>query len=213
MIYFIRHGKPLLPYKSHGEMPFSVLAALASGELNPQVDVDITVKLIADSASTIPLQRIERIFCSPSRRCQETAFLVADYCALVFQKGMATSVLSPLREINFDLRRICATTDCALQDLSEINSSVFAAMAKGNYCEHAEHAYKRVFLIFKMLSQIPDGEFLFVTHDFFMRVIEIFIRNRGKNKNVTFDDLKNTKRNMYAGGFLTNRDMSVFLPF
>lgn len=213
MIYFIRHGKHLLPYRSHDEMPFNVLADLASGKLNPRVDVGITARLIANLANKIPLQRVDVVFCSPSKRCYETALLIADYCARVFQKKVQVSILAPLHEINFDLKRICTMTNFEHYDLGAINDSVFQAMASGKYCEHVSYAYKRISLIFDMLSQMPDAAPLFVTHDFFMRVIELFIRNHGKSKDIACIDLKNTKRNTYASGFLTNSDLSVFLPF
>ena len=42
-LFFIRHSKLLLPYKNHSEMPFKVLADLASEKLNPSVDEQFTL--------------------------------------------------------------------------------------------------------------------------------------------------------------------------
>jgi hypothetical protein len=89
-------------------------------------------------------------------------------------------------------------------------------MISGKNCELVSESYKRVGSFFTMLTDIKNRteKSLSITHDFFMRVIEIYIKNRGQpNPSITYGNLKNTKRNLYLHGFATDFSLSKFLPF
>jgi hypothetical protein len=211
-IFFIRHSKLLLPYKSHDEMPFGVMVDLASEKLNPSIDRKFTQPLIEEISKIIPFSQIDRIFVSPSKRCQETAILIQNFIKQNFQKDIIINFSSELQEIRFNLERIYIATFTDHVDIERINDSVFKAMISGKNCEHTFNSYKRVERFFKALR--GNEKILIITHDFFMRVVEVYIKNHGKSDlSITYDDIKNTKRNLYLHGFATNLSLSEFVPF
>lgn len=214
-IYFIRHGKLLLPYKDHSQMPYGVIANLASEKLNPSIDNVFTKKLVKKNSTVLPFNKIKKIYTSPSKRCQETAKLISCFININLQKNISIKVIPTLKEIRFNLRKIYALPDKSHFDIEIINNNVFRSMLSGKNCENFSLSYNRVKTIFKMLMKNNNNKIsLIVTHDFFMRVIELYIKNQGKNNiSITFDDLKNTKRNSYLSGFATNSQLSSFLPF
>jgi hypothetical protein len=83
-------------------------------------------------------------------------------------------------------------------------------MISGENCETIFNAYKRIETLFTKIDKREKS--LFITHDFFMRVIEIYIKDKKRKcSSITFNDLKNTKRNLYLHGFAT--DSSLFRIF
>lgn len=205
-IFFARHGKLLLPYKNHGEMPYGVIADLASKKLNPPIDKKFSLGLIKIMSKIIPLEKIVKIYASPSKRCQETAALIENFIKKYFNNDVAIDTMFELKEIDFDLRKIYSLPDSDNFDIKKINNKVFEAMARGKNCELASDVYKRVDKIFSVLKEKDDTKkSLLITHDFFMRIIEIYINNKGKKKVlITHNKLKNTKRNGYLSGFATD---------
>ncbi len=56
------------------------------------------------------------------------------------------------------------------------------------------------------------GDTVFITHDFFMRVLELYIRRSGTLGKVHSEDLQNTQRNLYLQGFATENPPNAFIP-
>lgn len=214
-LFFIRHGKLSLPYKSHNEMPFGVIADLASRKSDPSIDRLYFFKLIKNVSEYLPLNKITKIYASPSRRCCETASLISDIAKKNGINCAAVNVLPELKEVNFDLRKICSVSDEEHFDISKINDVVFEAMANGRHCENAAETYKRIDKIFSQIKETGSEEkILFITHDFFMRVIEIYIGNKGiKKDRITFEELRRTHRNGYLSGFAADREFLELLFF
>jgi len=214
-LFFIRHGKLNLPYKNHNEMPFEILVDLASGKLNPPIDINFNNCLINEMSLIIPFRKIKNIYLSPSERCETTASLIANFTYRHFRKRPRFIVTPELKEIEFDLRKIYSPSRRKHFKIETVNDKVFAAMAAGIHCEHALDTYNRVKRIFQRLNKKQEAaESLLITHDFLMRVIEIYIKNHGAaNPLITYKDLKNTKRNQYLHGFATDYLLSNFCPF
>lgn len=213
--YFIRHSKLLLPYKSHDDMPFDVMIDLALEKLNPSIDINFTQSLIKEISKIIPFPQIDRIFASPSKRCQETATLIQNFINQNYQKTIKINTVSELQEIKFNLEKICSATSSNHVDIEKINDSVFKAMINDENCESVFNGYKRIEHFLKTLKNSQNEKItLIVTHDFIMRVIEVYIKNHGKsNLLISYGDIKNTKRNLYLHGFATDISLSKFLPF
>lgn len=213
-LFFIRHGKLGLPYKDHSEIPFDILADLASSKLNPPIDKKFTLSLMKQLSRKIPLEKIEQIYSSSSKRCLETAELLGDFINQKFSKTVRIVTMPELIEVHFDLDKIYPNSKYNQFDIATINDAVFKTMISGKNCEQVLAISKRIEKIFSVVDEIQTNEgLLFVTHDFLMRVIEIFIKNHGKIESpITYFDLKNTKRNLYLDGFATNRLLSKFSP-
>jgi broad specificity phosphatase PhoE len=104
-LFFIRHGKLLLPYKDHSEMPFTALANLASGKIDPPIDKSFIKSLITQISSVIPFKNLKKIYTSPSRRCLETAMVVRDFINQKFHRKPKVIINQELKEIRFDLKK------------------------------------------------------------------------------------------------------------
>lgn len=211
-LFFIRHGKLLLPYKDHSEMPFEVLADLASGKLNPPIDSRFAEDAISGVMKNVPLKEIKKIYTSPSRRCRDTAAFVENFIYRNFQRKVCTFILPELREVYFDLDKIYPSSERKRFDIPTVNEYVLTAMAgNSEYCEAASEAYARTGCVFRLLFREEGSlqKVLLVAHDFTMRVIEIYIKNKGRsNLEITCEDLKNTQRNTYFHGFATNQSLT-----
>lgn len=213
MFYFIRHGKLHLPYKDHDEIPLKVLADLASLKLNPPIDVKFAEKQVLKLAGAIPFHTLEKIYHSPSRRCRDTARLISKFIFDHYDKNVATVTARGLREIQFDLLKVYFPHNADKSSIASVNDAVFEAMVNtSEYCEYAGSAYERVDILLK--SNVAAEPSLFVTHDFIMRVIEIYIKNHGNlHHKITYKELEDTQRNLYLHGFATDFSFNSFLTF
>lgn len=210
-LFFVRHGKLMLPYKDHSEMPLNVLADLASLKLNPPIDKDFASQQFPRLDAAIPFGNIEKIYNSPSLRCQETAKFLSQFISENHNRNIEPVTVEALKEIKFDLLKILPHGPDSTFDISLLNDIVFRSMAQGSeHCESAQSAYGRIGDFLK--SSVGTETALFVTHDFIMRVIEVYIRNRGEsNHEITYEELKNTKRNLYLQGFATDSSFGGFV--
>lgn len=205
-LFFVRHGKLSLPYKNHEEMPFDILADLAFCKINPPVDKQATNLLIQEVKNIIPFEKIDTIYTSPSRRCQKTAQLTVNFIKKNFDKKTKIKIIKDLKEINFDLYKICSSQKKV--NINDINNKVLSCVINNESgCESIQKVYQRVKKLFDRIKK--DKIILFITHDFLLRVVEIYIKNKGRN-NITSQMLTNTKRNFYFRGFATNQAISLF---
>ncbi len=211
-MYFLRHGKLDLPYSSHDVMPFEVLADLASGQMDPPVDEKATREFVRQTFEPLGNLGVTAIYSGPSRRSRETAALIKQCLEENGGGEIATAVLSALREIDFDLRRIYKVLPSKI-DITDVNRKVFEAMVSGEGAEVIGGAGLRVQEIFRTTGDLGTNAVL-VTHDFLVRVIELYIRRAGALGAVSCDDLLGTRRNLYLQGFATENPPSalVFVP-
>lgn len=201
-IFFLRHGKLELPYRDHSEMPFSVLADLASEKLNPPIDAAFTHNILMEMAAKVPFEKIEKIYHSPSPRAADTAQLIQAYIKEKVAKEVLMQPLSDLKEISFDLRKIMPTTPKKI-DIKELNTRVLQAMAEDRADESLVGIQQRVHNVLEMIkNQVErNDDVLFISHDFFMRFLEVAL---------TSCELHNTQRNTYLRGFATDSSLSTF---
>lgn len=212
-IYFLRHGRVLLPYADHSEMPFSVLAQLGLKQLDPALDLQDAKVRIERLRDAVPFSDVISVYTSPARRTHESGDLLASLAH--GDKPHACITLPLLREVDFDLMKL--DTLFNIQDgikshgISAVNSAVFSGMVSDRYCESAEAAYRRVETLFEFIRTLKAGCYVFVTHDFFMRVIEIYIRRQGTPyAAITVEDLEKTQRNLYFTGYVTDAALYSF---
>lgn len=212
---FLRHGKLDLPYADHSEMPFSVFADLGTGVLNPPVNAKHADQRIEQIKQLAGISGTQFIMASPAERCQETANILNSTL-----RGMSgtlpheTSAL--LSEVKFDLRSLNTGGEIEraleVQDITRVNDAIFTAMISGKYCEPIEHIYNRVQSLFERLGNNELKPCLCITHDFLMRVIEIYIRRNGiVFESISLSELQRTRRNTYLSGFATDQDLKTFL--
>lgn len=210
-LFFLRHGKLTLPYKDHSEMPMNVLADLASSKLNPPIDAEFALQQIPRLSAAIPFKDIGKIYNSPALRCRETAGFLSKFIFESYGRSIEPVTTEALREIKFDLSKILSQGDENTFNINSLNDSVFKAMTTDSeYCESVNSAYRRVDGFLKVSGSSEPT--LFITHDFIMRVIEIYIRGkRERQSEMTYEGLKKTKRNLYLQGFATDPSFESFL--
>ena len=200
-------------------MPFSMLSDLGLQKLNPPIDRDYTEQCLDRLATIIPFEKINTIYSSPSLRCQDTAEVIGVYIEKVLGKTVERITIPELEEVYFDLEKLNTVIDIQFAMKQKgvavaVNSGVFQGMMSGTYCEPISKVCERVGKFFKMIQDLPEGKNIFLTHDFLMRVMEIYIRNKGDMTHViTYEELLATKRNLYLQGFATNFSLSTFFDF
>lgn len=201
-IFFLRHGKLQLPYRDHSEMPFSVLADLACEKLNPPIDAASTHNILMEMATKVPFEKIEKIYHSPSPRAADTAQLIQAYIQGKNGRDVVAQTVADLKEVSFDLRKIMPTAPQKI-DIKELNNRVLRAMAEDRADESLAGIQQRVHTVLEMIkNQVErNDDALFISHDFFMRFLEVAL---------TSCDLQNTQRNTYLRGFATDSSLSTF---
>ncbi len=211
-IFFVRHGKVSLPYGNDDQVPYKIFSDMGIGKFNPSIERNDNIELINKISTIIPFGKIDNIYVSPAKRCQETAKLINNFNQSHFKKDVTITITKELKEIEFNLKKIYPNNE--FFNNKKISDKLFKAMIGGKGCESALDAYKRVKIIFEMLATDNNKISMLITHDFLMRVIEIYIKNRGKSNILfSFNSLKNTKRNLNLSGFATDLQLSSFLPF
>jgi broad specificity phosphatase PhoE len=213
-IFFVRHGKLSLPFKDHSVIPFSVLATLGRNELEPPIDMEVTKSFAESFLKLVPQDEITKIFSSPSKRCQETATMIKDLLCKTEQRNIEIITVPEIREVFFDLDGLAKSFNySSSQGIDGVNTLVFQGMLAGKQAETFSDSFKRVTKFFDILKQEKVGTYIVVTHDFIMRVIEIFIKNKGQvTISIGLETLEGTKRNTYVRGFETDMENLSFSP-
>ncbi len=194
-------------------MPANLLNDLGKKTLDPNLDFDyISKDLSEDLSKIIQLEKIEKIYVSPFRRCQETGRFIAEFIQKNYNQKIEIEVCEELREIYFELENILANKKSA--GIFGLNSAVLEAIYNGENAESMVKICERLNSFFDFLFNC-DTNTLVVSHDFLMRFIELTILNKGKIQasDISLIELLNTKRNIYLRGFFTDNDFSDIQNF
>lgn len=205
-IYFLRHGKPDLPFASYAETPFSVLCEMASGARDLGIKTDLSRELLQEGIAkngAFPVGA--RVVMSPRRRAQETAELVRNEV-----HSAAPEVVVDLIELSFDLEKLYSPANGI--DMDALNRAVLLAVETGEFAESLDHAFERVRHVFEKI-QTYNQPVICITHDFFMRTIELFIRHHGDVTTVVPGELLTTQTNHPCTGFKTDSDFVTFVSW
>lgn len=211
-IYFVRHGRLQLPYRDHGEMPPDVLARLGDKSLNPHIDAGFARKRWESLLAKNDFSRIGQIYASPSLRCVETGQILGELIAEKYGKRLQVLIEPQLREAAFDLKKILSLNGEPAPRIEDINAAVLRAIIAGKRAEPLDSCFARVKDVFERLVFESPASSMFITHDFIMRVIELFIRFKGERNAFNENNLLSTRRNSYVGGFATSSKLSEFFP-
>lgn len=213
-IFFIRHAKLNLSYRNHSEMPFEVIADLATGALDPGIDHGTLEQGFKKLSQTIPFEKLEVMYTGPSKRTRETGEAIAKLISSAQGRKIKPAILPQLREVAFDIRSIIPFSERASLKIDVLNEAVLSAMVRGEYAESASHVYERVDKLFNIIRFPDRGDSLLISHDFYMRVIEIYIKRHGESDhNITIGELRGTRQNSYLHGFVTDISLNSFSGF
>lgn len=209
-VYFIRHGKLLLNYKNHADMPMHILADLASKKIDPPIDSLFLKKNINKLSKIIPFGKLDVIYASPSKRCRESAEFISDYINKKDNKKIPIITSLELKEVKFDLHKIYKGKNKVV--FKNLNDDVFKAMVTGVGSESAKTAQMRINKFMNKIKKNKSKRILVISHDFVMRVIEIYAKNNGAKGGISLVNLKDTQRNDYLNGFGINVNFKKVVP-
>ncbi|MBI4132971.1 MAG: histidine phosphatase family protein [Candidatus Sungbacteria bacterium] len=215
-IYIIRHSKLDVPYQSHLEMPYEVLADLASGKLDPGIAPGSRELFFEAAGSVLPLNQVGAIYYNnsgkQSRRSKESAELVQSIIKEKHARGVSLIGNPDIKEVDFDLTKILPKEEFEKHGMPAIRSALYKAEIDGRVVESIADMYARIERIFTLLKQHESkGEtVLIISHDFFMRVMEVYATMTKKADEVKLQYLERTILNTYFRGFGASYDLKQF---
>ncbi len=215
-IYFIRRGKINLPEDNLDILPSLIIHDFGFVPENQVISIDKsgTYKLIKERSESVPFNDIEVIFTAESQRCRETANIARDLVKNEYGKKVEAITLLLLNEIQFRIDKICPEFKEEYKTLSLdfIDERVFKAMLGSDWCEPVSQAFWKVEYLFKMFDKHREkGNILVISHPYFMRIVELYVKGR-RDSQVTIFDLLNTQRNMPCDGFRVDFSHSELTP-
>ncbi len=212
--FFIRHGQLVEPYINHLTMDYEILADLSTSTLNPSININAH-ELFIKQTTGIDLSGVQTIYYNDSnfqsKRSYESAILIKDILSKQSGRTILLKGLPELREARFDVRQLLSKDEFKRGGMPAIRTALYAGQIHGT--EHTESIADisvRIKKIVDIINNQPNSDMLFVTHDFFMRVIEVYITREERLNQVTVNDLEQTGLNYYFGGFYTDQKMHKF---
>ncbi|MDP3995353.1 MAG: histidine phosphatase family protein [bacterium] len=206
-IYIIRHSKVDLPYKSHLEMPYEVLSDLASGKLDPSIAPESRELFFKAAGTSLPLESIDVIYFNnsdkQSRRSKESAELVQGVIKEKYSRHVPLIGNPDVKEVDFDLPTILSKAEFEKHGMPAIRTALYKAEIEGKVVESIVHMYERIARILDTMKQHERrGETaLIISHDFFMRVMEVYLAVTKNPGDVRLGHLEATILNTYFRGF------------
>ncbi|PIY97039.1 MAG: hypothetical protein COY66_01740 [Candidatus Kerfeldbacteria bacterium CG_4_10_14_0_8_um_filter_42_10] len=217
-IYFIRHSKLDLPYENHLQMPYGILNDLATGQLDPSI-VQNSNKLFLKAAAGLPLKNIDVIYFNnsnfQSKRSRDSAFLIGKVLKEKYNRKVPIFGNPYLKEIDFCLKDILSKEKFLKEKMPAVRTALYNALINKGPVEQIDHVFKRIEAVLKSLKKHQDKNqtVMLVSHDFYMRAVEVFFRKSKNFRNITVDDLEKTTLNTYFKGFSVSDDGKSFNRF
>lgn len=217
-IYFIRHSKLDLPYENHLKMPYEILDDLATSKIDASIAKN-SEELFLETAENLPLKDVDVIYFNnsnfQSKRSKESAFLISKILQEKYNKTVSVLGNPNLKEIDFSLKDILPKGKFLKQGMPAVRTALYNAIINQGPVEQIDHIYRRTASVFKSLKrhQEKNQTVLLVSHDFYMRTVEVYLRKLKDHKKVTVTDLEKTTLNTYFKGFGTSYDLELFHRF
>lgn len=217
-IYFIRHSKLDLPYENHLKMPYEILDDLATSKLDPSIEKN-SEELFLEATENLPLKDVDVIYFNnsnfQSKRSKESAFLISEILQEKYNKKVLLLGSPNLKEIDFSLKDILPKEKFLKYGMPAVRTALYNAIINQGPVEQIDHIYRRTESIFKSLKKYQEKAetVLLVSHDFYMRTVEVYLRKSKDHKKVAVTDLEKTALNTYFKGFGTSYDLEVFRRF
>ena len=208
-IYFIRHSKLDLPYASHLEMPYEILDDLATSRLDPGIAPNSRELFLAEAGS-LPLDTLAAIYYNNSGKQSRRSFASAQLIARIAKEKYGRDIPlvgnPDIKEVDFSLPDILSKAEFEKKGIPAVRTALYQAELRGEKVESIQSLYARIARVFDLIRQhrARKESILFVSHDFFMRVIEVYINITRQAEKVKLEDLENTTLNTYFKGFMAS---------
>ncbi|MDP4000651.1 MAG: hypothetical protein Q8P83_00170 [bacterium] len=211
---FIRHGQLKRPYQDHLTMGYDALADLALSRIDPELDENAE-KLFIKQIKHLDFSGIKTIYYNnsgkQSKRSLESAQIIAQILRKKFHANVRLKGLDILHELNFNLRKLLSRSKFDQSGIRAVRLALFSSVVEnqGKNSEPINSIEKRVIKIHSIISKYTKTNegIIFVTHAFFMRFIQTYIKRTNRLKSLSVINLQRVKLNHYFGGFITDSTM------
>ncbi len=197
-------------------MPYEVLTDLSSGTLDPGIAPESKELFFEAAGAALPLDAIDVIYYNnsgkQSRRSKESAELVQSIIKEKHAHDVPLIGNPDVKEVDFDLQKILPKEEFEKHGMPAIRTALYEAEIEGKVVESISDMYARIERIFKLMqSHDLKGEtVLIVSHDFFMRVVEVYLTATKNPDEVKLEHLEATTLNTYFQGFKVSYDFETF---
>lgn len=202
----MRHAPLLPPYHDYTQLSLAQLSELALQTIDPTVDS--TEFRCRAQASTLLSSVYDRVLVSQSRRTQNTAELLREFCELP-----EYSITEEINEIVFDPRQLVDEVLDQKNYLPVVRFNLFKALINGTNREtlpeiklRLESFKKR--LLYQAKSRVKSHRqpktVLVITHGFLLRLIDLYFRQ--ELTEITQADLEQVTNYDYLDGFSLTLD-------
>ncbi|MBI5465918.1 MAG: histidine phosphatase family protein [Candidatus Kerfeldbacteria bacterium] len=204
--FFIRHGQLVPPYLDHLKMDYQTLVELSTGVLDPGINQNAS-ELFSRQAAEVDFSSVRHVYYNSSgissRRSLESARCIIANLRQLSGGAITLRGLPEIREVRFDVSGLLSEYEFSQRGMAAIRAALYLAAFQGGAAEPTAEIAKRIGVLHKVVEEhASKGEsVLFVTHDFFMRFLEVYITRAERLKEVHITDLDNTSLNYYFGGF------------
>src|SRR3989344_2515195 len=202
-VYFIRHGQLIRPYNDHFTMTREILADLALSKLDPTIRDDSETTFRTQTRG-LDFSKIKYIYYNnsgfQSRRSLNSAKLIQSVLKKRYRLTVPIMGLPELKEIKFFVKKLVSSAVLKTKGMPILRTELFRSIRSGGHAAENKSSInirtKKVLSIIAKHQEAGDSV-LFVTHDFFMRFLQIAL----ERKATTEKNLQATHLNEYFGGF------------
>lgn len=212
--FFIRHGQLVEPYLNHLTMDYPTLSDLSTSTLDPGINQD-AIDLFNSQTRGVDFSAVSRIYYNnsgfQSRRSLESARVIAEVFLQRYKKELTPIGLPELKEVRFDVRQLVSENNFKTGGMPVIRTALYNFFVNGGSSESIVELDKRIDAIKDVVVEhaLKRESVLFVTHDFFMRVLEVYTNRSDRLHGVTVNDFEKTTLNSYFSGFFTTKEFNT----
>lgn len=111
------------------------------------------------------MNKYSKIYSSNLKRAIQSAKLYCDH----------VEILSDLNEIKFDLKHLVTEEEYNLYGSNLVREKFIKFFIEDELLESRKSIKSRVEKVLKIISELPDGRYLFISHSFFMKILQIYM--------------------------------------
>jgi len=127
--------------------------------------------ILKEKALSIPPRISSPVYFSSLRRAYETALNISRI------KRVGFLPLKELNEIKFDLRKLVEKREYDKYGSNLVRERFIEAFIEDKLMEKRISIRRRIENILVRVGRLPDGNYVLISHSFFMKVLEIFLKD------------------------------------
>ncbi len=113
------------------------------------------------------------IICSNLLRSKQTAQKIADRLGSYNIESLKT-----INEVKFDLNKLLSKKEFNKSGSNLVRKRFINCFIEDNLTEKRENIKKRIHSLLSYLETLPDGNYLVISHSFFMKILETYLTHK-----------------------------------